>query len=114
MSQFAWFDLRTKDAKSAEGFYTALLGWGVVNEGDMPPMFAGPDGPWALIGGAPLPGGSQWLPYIRVDELDKATEKAKQLGAKVIQEKAQGPAGTFTAIADPTGAPVVLWQPATA
>ncbi len=114
MAEFAWFDLRTDDASGAERFYADLLGWKVAQEGDMPPMIAGPDGPWALIGGAPLPGGSQWLPYIRVDDVDAASKRAEELGAKVIHEKTEGPAGSFTTIADPTGAAVALWQPAAA
>ncbi|MGH3071447.1 MAG: VOC family protein [Gaiellaceae bacterium] len=111
MSEFVWFDLRTADAEGAESFYSDLLGWRIARDAEMPPMIAGEDGPWALIGGAMLPGGPQWLPYVRVEDLDEATARAEELGAQVLHAKTEGPAGSVTAIADPTGAPVALWQP---
>lgn len=114
MGEFAWFDLRTDDAGGAQHFYSELLGWQIAQEGEMPPMIAGSDGPWALIGGAPLSGGSQWLPYVRVDDLEAATRRAEELGATVLHARTEGPAGAFTTIADPTGAPVALWQAAAA
>lgn len=114
MSAFAWFDLRTDDAAGAQQFYSELLGWQIAEEGDMPPMIAGANGPWALIGGAPLPGGPQWLPYIQVDDLEAASKRAEELGARIVHERTEGPAGAFTTIADPTGAPVALWQSAAA
>jgi uncharacterized protein len=110
--EFVWFDLRTEDAAAAERFYGELLGWEVAVHDGMPPTIAGADGPWAMIGGAPRPGGSQWLPSVRVDDVDAATARAEALGASILHEKTTGPAGTLTAIADPTGAPVCLWQPA--
>ena len=114
MSEFVWFDLRTEDAEGAETFYRDLLGWRIARDDGMPPMVAGAEGPWALIGGAVLPGGPQWLPYVRVDDVDAATARAEELGATVLHEKTEGPAGTFAAISDPTGAAIALWQPAAA
>ena len=112
MSEFVWFDLRTADREGAEKFYADLLGWQTARDGEMSPMIVGADGPWALIGGPMLPGGPQWLPYIRVEDVDAATARAEELGATVVHERSEGPAGSVTAIADPTGAAVALWQPA--
>lgn len=114
MSEFVWFDLRTADADGAESFYADLLGWRIAKEDGAPPMIAGADGPWALIGGAPLPGGAQWLPYVRVEDVEAASARAEELGATILHERTEGPAGSVIAIADPTGAPVALWQPASA
>jgi uncharacterized protein len=109
-SKFVWFDLRTQDAGAARDFYTQLLGWDAQEAGGMA-MFAGDGGPWAAI--APPPDGAEaaWVPYVQVDDIDEATKRAVGLGATVLQEAAEGPAGRYATIRDAAGAPVALWQP---
>jgi uncharacterized protein len=108
-SNFVWFDLRTQDAAAAREFYGQLLGWDAQEAGSHA-MFAGDNGPWAAI--APPPDGAEaaWVPYVQVDDLDEATKKAVGLGATVLQEPAEGPAGRYATIRDAAGAPVALWQ----
>jgi uncharacterized protein len=103
---FVWFSLGTQDPGRAREFYASLLDWEIGEEG----MVAGRERPWAAIeeGGD---GRSGWLPYVNVPDVDAATERAKELGASLLTEKTRGPAGDFTTIADPTGAPLALWQP---
>jgi len=44
-------------------------------------------------------GASQgWVPYVQVDDVDRATERAINLGAKVLQKRTRGPAGEFTIV----------------
>jgi predicted enzyme related to lactoylglutathione lyase len=50
-------------------------------------------------------------PYVQVEDLDVAVDKAVSLGATVVAGKADGPAGTAVTIADPGGALVALWTP---
>ncbi len=58
-------------------------------------------------------GGSHWLSYINVEDIDAATEKATSLGAELVQGKTQVPSmGWFTVLTDPTGASIALWQSA--
>ncbi len=60
----------------------------------------------------PMPGApSMWIPYVLVDDVVKATAKAKSLGAKVYRDVSEIPGmGSFSIIADPTGAIMGLWQ----
>jgi uncharacterized protein len=109
---FVWFDLRSADPAASRSFCEELLGWEVaeVPVGDRAiPMFAREE-PWASIVPDELdhPG---WFPYVQVPDLDTATEKAKALGATVLQPPAEGPAGTYTPIREPGGAVFALFQP---
>jgi predicted enzyme related to lactoylglutathione lyase len=109
---FVWFDLRTKDAEASRNFYQELLGWNVSdpNAGDGGVRVNGSEQPWASV----VPDGGEnigWFPYIQVADLETATEKAKELGATVLQGATQGPAGTFTPIREPGGAVFALFQP---
>ena len=61
----------------------------------------------------PMPGEpSTWLPYVQVDDIVAATEKAKSLGATIVRDvmDVMG-AGKLSIFLDPTGATLGLWQP---
>jgi len=108
---FVWFDLRTTDRAATLAFYRELLHWKIDGDSDAPAaMIRGSDGPWAAVAQSPS-GSAQWVPYVQVDDIDAAAEKAGGLGAKVLQAKTRGPAGEFAVIADPEGAMIALWQP---
>ena len=113
---FVHIELSTSDLDKAKKFYSALMDWKLI---DMPM----PDGgTYTMIdvgegtGGGmmkhPMPGApSMWMAYVQVDNLDAATKKAEQLGAKVIKEKTEVPGfGWFSKIVDPTGAMLALWE----
>lgn len=108
---FVWFDLRSSDAAKTRSFHEQLFGWDVVEVpvgDDAVPMIGG-EQPWASIvsdGGDRL----GWFPYVQVDDLDVATEKAKGLGATVLQPATEGPAGTYTPIREPGGAVFALFE----
>jgi predicted enzyme related to lactoylglutathione lyase len=61
----------------------------------------------------PMPGApSSWLPYVLVQDIAAATEKARSLGATVIRDVMEvAGAGSLSIIMDPTGAVLGLWQP---
>ena len=69
------------------------------------------DQPWASVIEAGDATAGRWVPYVQVDDLDVAVEKAASLGATVVAGKSEGPAGTAVTIADPGGALVALWTP---
>jgi hypothetical protein len=108
----SWHELATTDYISAFSFYQNLFGWHVVQDMDMGGqgvyrLFA-PDGSEEMFGGmytkpAQQPGPPAWLPYIRVASVVKATETAKQLGAKIMHGPADVPGGKITMGADPQG-----------
>ncbi|MDP9228457.1 MAG: hypothetical protein M3M99_05320, partial [Actinomycetota bacterium] len=52
-----------------------------------------------------------WLPYVEVAEIADVTETARRLGASVLLEPREGPAGWRSVVAAPAGAEVAFWQP---
>ena len=52
-----------------------------------------------------------WLPYVEVGEIVEATERARRLGASVLLEPREGPAGWRSVVAAPACAEVAFWQP---
>ena len=113
---FVHVELNTTDPDKAKGFYSKLFAWELE---DMP---MGPGMTYTMIkpgegtGGGlmkqMMPGApSSWLAYVTVDDVKKATEKAKSLGAKVMKDVTEVPKmGWFSIISDPTGAMLGLWQ----
>lgn len=111
---FVWFDLTASKPDEVREFYGLLLGWTVAPEDN-----AGPYRGWILDGDQPRaavvktdgePAG-RWVPYVQVDDLDVAADKAVALGATFVQGKTEGPAGTAITVADPGGAHLALWIP---
>lgn len=111
---FCHVELNTTDLKKAKDFYSQLFNWKLE---DMP------DGSYTMIrvgegtGGGmmnnPVPGApSFWLSYVLVDDIQAATKKAKSLGGTVMREVTEIPGyGSFSVLADPTGAHFALWKP---
>jgi predicted enzyme related to lactoylglutathione lyase len=113
---FVHVELHTKDIAKAKSFYGQLFGWKLE---DMP-MPGG--GAYTLIGVGEGTGGGMmndveskapphWLAYVGVDDIKAATEKAKKLGATIVQDVLQvGDFGWMSVIRDPTGAHLALWK----
>ncbi|KAB2340130.1 VOC family protein [Actinomadura rudentiformis] len=115
-SPFAWYDLTTTtdDADNVRTFYSDLLGWTIAPaDGSGPYLGWIMDGeqPWAAIVEADTAATGRWVPYVQVEDLDKAVEQATALGATVVAGKTDGPAGTAVTISDPGGAVLALWTP---
>lgn len=86
-----WYELLTRDLGAAQGFYSGLVGWQVVDAA-MPGMdyHLGMQGAAAIGGMMPLTAdmcdqGAMpcWLPYFGVDDVDAAVVKAVAGGAEV-------------------------------
>jgi hypothetical protein len=89
---FGW---RSERIKAAKGSYLALeladeLGGGIVECGIPQPL---------------------WLPYVEVTEIAEATDRARSLGASVLLQPREGPAGWRSVVAVPAGGQVAFWQP---
>ena len=54
-----------------------------------------------------------WLPYVEVDRVDEVTDRAGRLGARVLLEPREGPAGWRSVVATPEGGEIAFWQPKT-
>ncbi|WP_395667238.1 VOC family protein [Methylocella sp.] len=113
---FVHVELSTTDVGKAKTFYQSLFAW------DLHDMSFGPDKVYTLIGvgegtgggmmASPVPGmPSAWMPYVLVDDVAAAAQKAVALGGTVCVEKMEVPEmGYFAVVTDPTGATFGLWQ----
>ena len=52
-----------------------------------------------------------WLPYVEVERVDEVTDRARRLGASVLLEPREGPAGWRSVVATPEGGEIAFWQP---
>jgi predicted enzyme related to lactoylglutathione lyase len=52
-----------------------------------------------------------WVPYVEVSEIAEATARARELGASVLLEPREGPAGWRSVVATPSGGEIASWQP---
>jgi uncharacterized protein len=105
-------ELHTGDLRGATRFYAQVLGW-------RPELIEEACGSYlSLEMGNGLRGGvvecatarPLWLPYVRVSEIGGATERARRLGASVLLEPREGPAGWRSVVAAPAGGEVAFWQ----
>jgi len=105
-------ELHTADEGAAGGFYSTLLGWRPER------VQAGCGSYVALDIGRRLGGGivecgaerASWLPYVVVQDVDATTDRAVALGASILLEPREGPAGRRCVVATPSGGEIALWQ----
>ena len=106
-------ELHTGDLARARGFYAELCGWRARRVDTRHGSYL------TLALGGGLGGGlvqcpterSLWLPYVEVGDVGGATERARRLGASVLLEPREGPAGWRSVVATRAGGEVALWQP---
>jgi predicted enzyme related to lactoylglutathione lyase len=116
---FTHVELATTDVGKAKSFYQSLFDWQIqdidMGGGMTYSMIGVGEGTGGGILKHPMQGApSAWLPYVHVDDVAAATEKAKSLGASIVRDVTPVPnAGSFSIITDPTGAALGLWQPKT-
>jgi len=105
-------ELHTGDLSSACDFYAQLCGW-------HPQQIDTGCGSYLALGlGGGIGGGivecdterPLWLPYVEVAQIDTATHLARQLGASLLLEPREGPAGWRSVIATPEAGQIALWQ----
>jgi uncharacterized protein len=106
-------ELHTGDLERAQAFYSALCRWPEE-------LIEGTSGCYLALDLASRLGGGivecdatrpSWLPYVEVPGVDAATERAQALGAAVLLEPREGPAGWRSVVATPTAGELALWQP---
>jgi predicted enzyme related to lactoylglutathione lyase len=108
-------ELHTGDIDRARAFYAAVCGWPSEHV-----AAAGAAGSYlALDMGSRRFGGGivecatdrpVWLPYVEVPEVHAATERAHDLGAAVLLDPREGPAGWRSVVASPAGGEIAFWQ----
>jgi predicted enzyme related to lactoylglutathione lyase len=106
-------ELHTPDLPAACEFYARACGW-------RPEWLTAAGRSYlALEMGAGVLGGGVvecesgrpvWLPYVEVPQIGTATERARELGAAVLLEPREGPAGWRSVVAAPSGGEIAFWQ----
>jgi predicted enzyme related to lactoylglutathione lyase len=105
-------ELHTHDLPLAGEFHAELLGW-------RPERIDTAHGSYTALGlGGAVGGGivecrtprAIWLPYVEVPDIDDATALASELGASVLLEPREGPAGWRSVVATPASGELALWQ----
>ncbi len=105
-------ELHTGDLPAAVAFYSRLLRW---REEQIDTAFGCYH---ALEFGGHVGGGivacdisrPMWLPYVEVDRVDRATDRAVTLGATVLLAPREGPAGWRSVVATPEGGEIAFWR----
>jgi predicted enzyme related to lactoylglutathione lyase len=106
-------ELHTGARDDARAFYAELCGW-------RPQEIRTSSGCYlALRMGGELGGGvvqcpvarPLWLPYVQVSSVEEVMHRAQQLGATVLLEPREGPAGWRSVVATPAAGEIAFWQP---
>jgi hypothetical protein len=116
---FVHCELMSTDVAKAKAFFGKLFDWQLDDMAvhDMTyTMIRVGDGTGGGIMKNPIPNApSMWVPYVLVDDLQAASDKASKLGGKIMKGPVEVPGrGSFVIITDPTGGMLGLWQQKTA
>lgn len=113
MNPVVHLELHTGDLPRARALYAALCGW-------RPEEVETRDGGTYLaldagggVGAGIVECGARrplWVPYVEVADVDRATERARSLGASVLLEPREGPAGWRSVVATAAGGEIALWR----
>ncbi len=106
-------ELHTHDLAGASTFYRELLGWRTERLHCRSGTYHGLAVGGAVDGGIVECGARRpiWLPYVEVREIEAMTERGRALGAAVLLEPREGPAGWRSVLARSDGGEIALWQP---
>ena len=109
---FAHLELHTADQARASAFYSELLGW-------RPEFIEAAERKYLAldvgegVGAGIVECGTKsalWLPYVAVPQIEATTRRARELGAAVVLEPREGPAGWRSVVASPHGGEIAFWQ----
>jgi len=113
VSPVVHLELHSPDRTAASEFYRELCAWrshSVRGAGHgYTELGLGRD-----IGGGIVEcgvGWALWLPYVEVDDVSATTDRARALGARVLLEPREGPAGWRSVVRSDPGGEVGFWTP---
>jgi predicted enzyme related to lactoylglutathione lyase len=118
--RFCWLDLAATDADSAKNFYGKLFGWTSheqpANGGSFTRLRLSDQDVGSLyqLREALLDRGisSHWTPYVRVDNVKDAVQRATDFGGTVIADPfVVSGVARIALIQDSVGALIGLWEP---
>lgn len=110
LGSWLWRELWTHDVSAAVAFYSAIGGYQsreVDLDGAPYRVLLDGDLPRAGIVEAPPHVSPLWLPYVRVDQIERVAGKAESLGARIVMQHERS-----AILVDPTGAPfaIQVWK----
>jgi predicted enzyme related to lactoylglutathione lyase len=108
MRPIVHLELHTSDLAQAGSLYSELLGWEPQPVASYMALDLG-----CSIGGGIVECGTRramWLPYVAVDRIEHMTARAGELGATVLLEPREGPAGWRSVVTTPAGGEIAFWQ----
>jgi predicted enzyme related to lactoylglutathione lyase len=112
MHPIVHLELHTSDLAQARSLYAELLRWRPervhTDSGSYEALALG-----GSVGGGIVECGTTravWLPYVEVDRVADTTARAAELGATVLVEPREGPAGWRSVVATPAGGEIAFWQ----
>ena len=105
-------ELHTPNLGRACAFYGGLLGWRLRRVDTAAASYQSLDLGSDLGGGVVECGTERalWLPYVEVGSVAVVTARAVSLGASVMLEPREGPAGWRSVVTTPDGGEIALWQ----
>ena len=106
-------ELRTGNLPRACAFYTRLFGWRAETLRVAAGSYLALELSEGIQGGVIEHDSARpaWVPYAEVADIVEATERGRALGAAVMLEPREGPAGWRSVLSAPAGAEIALWQP---
>ena len=112
-----WADLSSADPERAGKFYGGLFGWQLLKDEKDPSGYIHIKNGEHFIGGIPPAqhrnpnAPPHWLVYFQVANVEATTDKASQLGGKVLMPpRNMENVGTWSVVADPQGAVFSLFK----
>lgn len=120
INPFCWYELMTTDAPAALDYYRRVIGWNTKPAGMGPVPYTLLSVGEAAIGGVfeltpdMCSQGARpaWIGYIAVDDVDAHAARVKAAGGAIHVGPMDLPeVGRFATVADPHGAPFVLFKP---
>jgi predicted enzyme related to lactoylglutathione lyase len=114
-ARFVWYELMTTDTAAAKAFYTNVVGW-ETDQASTPDLYTFYCWQGPVSGLLELPENAlkvgvppHWIGYVRVDNVDSAAERIKQLGGAVNVPPTDVPnISRFSIVADPQMATFAL------
>jgi predicted enzyme related to lactoylglutathione lyase len=105
-------ELHTTNLARACAFYSGLLGWRPERVEAGGRSYVALDLGGGLGGGVVECGAERptWLPYVSVPDVTAATDRAQRLGAAVLLEPREGPAGWRSVVVAPEAGELAFWQ----
>ena len=105
-------ELHTTNLARACAFYSELLCWRPERVETGGRSYVALDLGGALGGGVVECGTERptWLPYVSVPDVTAATDRAQRLGAAVLLEPREGPAGWRSVVVAPDAGELAFWQ----